>query len=121
MLIARIVFGDIYDENTLRSLLDNSNPVIILRGWYDYNYTRKGGHFVVIYTYYFDSTNKVYLYNIFDPWTVNVGANYSRSYQSICNGRNKAFSSDMSDTGVWEGIVVYKKNDYLNKIPWPNP
>ena len=114
-------WGKIYNESTLRSLLSSSNPVVILRGWYDSSYNRQGGHYVIIYGYHWDSTHGVYLYHIYDPWPVNTGASYSQSYQSICNGRNPAFSGDMTDTGVWEGIVVYERGSYTNTINWPNP
>ena len=80
---------------------------------------RNGGHFVVIYDYHWDSAHGYYVYDIFDPWDVNIGENYARSYQSICNGRTPAFSGDRVDTGVWEGIVVYKCGNYLNTINWP--
>lgn len=114
-------WGEIYDENTLQDLLDCSNPVVILRGWYNWNGKRQGGHFVVIYDYYWDSVNDLYMYRIFDPWDVNVGESYDRSYQSICDGRNPAFDEDRTDTGLWEGIVVYTNGDYQNTIAWPAP
>lgn len=114
-------WGNIYSESVLRKVLDSTNPVIILRGWYDTSGTRIGGHYVVIYDYYWDSNNNIYMYEIFDPWSPNVGDAYSRSYQSICNGRNAAFTGDVTDTGVWEGIVVYENGDYLNTISWPGP
>lgn len=114
-------WGNIYSESALRNILDSTNPVIILRGWYDTSGTRTGGHYVVIYDYYWDSNNNMYVYEIFDPWAPNVGDSYSRSYQSICNGRNPAFTGDVTDTGVWEGIVVYENGDYLNTITWPGP
>ena len=59
------------------------------------------------------------MYEIFDPWASNVGDAYSRSYQSICDGRNPAFDGDVTDTGIWESIVVYEYGDYLNTITWP--
>ncbi len=81
----------------------------------------KGGRYVVIYDYYWDAIRNMYLYKIYDPWNVNVGDAYERSYLSICNGRQKAFSADVSDTGLWEGVVVYEKGDYTNTIMWPEP
>jgi len=112
-------WGVIYSESVLRTLLDNNNPVIILRGWYDSSGTRTGGHYVVIYDYHWDSTNGLYVYDINDPWAPNVGECYSRSYQSICNGRAPAYASDRTDTGIWEGIVVYQSGNYTNTVSWP--
>lgn len=115
------VWGKIYSETNLRTMLNNKNPVIILRGWYDLSNNRTGGHYVIIYDYHWDSATGMFLYDIYDPSSVNVGSSYSRSYQSICNGRNPAFVSDITDTGRWEGIVVYKKGSYTNTISWPSP
>ncbi len=115
------IWGYIYSETTLRGLLDSTNPVIILRGWYNASGARQGGHYVVIYDYYWDANNGMYMYKIFDPWDPNVGKAYSKSYQSICNGRNPAFDDEEVDSGIWEGIVVYEKGDYLNIISWPEP
>lgn len=112
---------EIYSEQNLRTLLDNGNPVIVLRGWYNSSKIRGGGHYTIIYDYYWDSTNGIYLYKIYDPLPENIGSAYDRSYQSICNGRNPAFASDITDTGVWEGIVVYKKSVYQDTISSPSP
>ena len=60
-----------------------------------------------------------FLYDIYDPLPVCVGSSYSRSYQSICNGQNPVDEWDRTDTGIWEGIVVYTEGDYCNTIPWP--
>lgn len=114
-------WGEIYELAVLVSLLDNGNPIIILRGWYDVSGARTGGHFVVISGYHWDSTNQLYVFDILDPWSPNVGATYSMSYQTLCNGRNPAFASDRTDTGRWEGIVVLREGDYNNTIPWPSP
>lgn len=110
-------WGSIYSESVLRTLLDN-NPVIILRGWYNSSGTRRGGHYVVIYDYHWDSTNELYVYDIFNPGSLNIGSSYSRSYQSICNGMVRAYQTDITDDGIWEGIVVYKSGNYKNTIPW---
>lgn len=115
------VWGRVYSETILRAMIDNNNPVIIMRGWYNSYNDRMGGHFVVIYGYHWDFENDLYVYDIYDPWSVNVGSSYSRSYQSICNGRTPAFATDMTDTGRWEGIVVYKTGFYNNTINWPHP
>ena len=101
-------------------MLDNNNPVMLARGLYDNN-IRIGGHFIIVYDYHWDSTNNIYLYDIFDPAPVNSGRSYARSYQSICNGRNPAFSTDERDSGIWEGIVVYQVGDYTNTINYPSP
>lgn len=114
-------FRNIYDEVTLRSLLDCSNPVILSRGWYNSNGERNGGHCTIIYDYYWDSSRNIYMYKIFDPWDVNVGETYERSYQSIRDGRNPAFTGDIIDTGKWDGIIVYMNGDYQNTIPWNTP
>ena len=114
-------WGNIYSESTLRNILDSENPVVILRGWYNTSGKRTGGHYVVIYDYYWDLNNNTYMYEIFDPWSPNVGDAYSRSYQSICNGRNPAFNGDVTDTGIWEGVVVYEIGNYLNTVTWPGP
>ena len=102
----------IYSEAALRAMLDAGSPVIVSRGWYDSNNERNGGHSTIIYSYYWDSTYNVYMYNIYDPSPVNTGSSYSRSYQSLCNGRK----GDISDRGIWEGVVVYKIGNYTNTI-----
>jgi hypothetical protein len=108
----------IYTEKTLRALLDASTPVIISRGWYGED-GRNSGHSVVIYDYYWDSTLQAYMYKILDPSPVGVGSTYSRSYASICNGKNTISLSEMSDNGIWESVVVFCKGDYTNTINWP--
>lgn len=102
----------IYEESVLQAMLDESYPVIILRGWYDNNGKRNGGHYTVIYDYHWDLTQNEYLYDIYDPG--NGGSSYSRTYESICNGR-----TDGKDTGIWESIVVYKVGLYNNTVDSP--
>ena len=102
----------IYSEPVLQSMLDTSYPVIIARGWYDDNGERESGHATVIYDYHWDSTANEFVYDIFDPW--NGGSSYSRTYESICNGR-----TDGVDTGIWESVVVYKVGPYNSTINFP--
>lgn len=111
----------IYTEPTLISMLNNSNPVIVLRGKYDNNYNRYGGHYTVIYDYYWDSEHSIYMFNIYDPEPINTGSSYSASYQAICNGRSPAFQDDLNDPCIWEDIVVYTRGPYLNTVDWPSP
>ena len=113
------IWGEIYSESVLRSLLDSSTPVVALRGWYN-NDIRSGGHYVVIYDYYFDNSLGTYMYNIFDPSPVNVGSSYSKSYQAICNGRNGLTFQEI-DSGIWEGIVVFEVGAYTETIAYPKP
>jgi len=112
-------WGSIYSEEMLKSMLDNSGPVIIMWGWYPDGHTRDGGHFVVIYDYHWESAAGTYFYDICDPGPMNVGATYSRSYQCICNGSNNMTGFEPSSIGIWEGIVVYEEGDYLITISWP--
>ncbi|MBO4860157.1 MAG: RICIN domain-containing protein, partial [Clostridia bacterium] len=109
----------IYSESTLRSMIDNNNPVIISRGWYRIDGTRNGGHDTIIYGYHWDEVYNIYVYDIYDPSPVNIGSSYYRSYQSICNGNSPAIPTDPNDNGIWEGIVVYEIGPYTNTIDWP--
>ena len=109
----------IYSEETLRSLLDAGNVVIITRAWCDDNGESNSSHATLIYDYWFDSENGDYAFGIMDPGPVGIGSIYSRSYAWICNGRNGDFPTDTEDTGVWCDIVVFQIGDYTNTIPWP--
>lgn len=106
----------IYSEYTLRSLLDQSNIVIACRGEYK-DGERQSGHAVVIYGYNWDATESIYVYDIFDPSPVNGGSSYSRSYENICNGTNRQYSTDpKNDLKIWDKIVVYRFGPYDNTI-----
>ncbi|MBR5767092.1 MAG: RICIN domain-containing protein, partial [Clostridia bacterium] len=115
------IWGKIYSEAVLRSLLDSGNPVIILRGWYNASNVRDGGHYVVIYNYHWNAENNLYVYDIYDPGPVNIGSSYFRSYQSICNGHNTTYGTDKYDNGIWEGVVVYALGNHQSFIDWPDP
>lgn len=106
--------NEIYDEITLRNLLDASTPVIIRRGRYSSDGERRAGHCVVVYNYYWDSSSGQYIFNIFDPWDVNEGSQYSLTYQAIC----KRAVPSSQDFYIWDGIVVVAEGDYLNTIEW---
>ena len=110
--------GMIYDEATLRSLLDYSIPIIIYRGWYKGS-VRTGGHVTVICGYSWDSEEQLYRYRIVDPWPVNDGCSYYRSYKWICNGGDGTAVYDDKDDGIWESVILYKVGDYDNTINWP--
>ncbi len=110
--------GYIYSEEVLQELLDASNPVIILRGEYDNYGYRESGHFIVIYDYYWDSSYGCAFYRIFDPWMVNEGNAYSKSYAALCNGRD-AVVNEERDNYLWEGVIVCQYGDYLKTIPGP--
>lgn len=114
-------WGKIYDESTLKNLLDQNLPVIILMGFYNNDGHRTSGHYVIIYNYHWDATDNLYVYDIFNPSPIGLGSSYSRSYQNICNGKNIAFHEDVYGLGIWEGIVVYEFGDYKNTINWSSP
>lgn len=106
----------IYTEETLRDLLDSGNVIIIARGRYVTKSTRADGHATVIYDYSYDAQNGIYVYHIYDPWPVDEGSSYIRSYSWICDGRNNALPQEGVDDSIWDGIVTFKIGDYANVI-----
>ena len=108
-------YEEIYGEDTLRGLLDASTPVIIRRGQYSSYGVREGGHCVVVYDYYWDSSSSQYMFNIFDPWEVGVGDEYTLTYQQLC----KRQVPNSQYYYIWDGIVVVAEGNYLNTISWP--
>jgi len=109
----------IFTEYALQTLLVDDFPVIVFRGWYNES-GRNGGHATVVYDYYYDSTTGVYWYKIFDPWDVNTGTMYDRTYASLCNGRvGRNTQGDIVDDGIWESIIVYERGNYAPTIAWP--
>ena len=115
-----IYIGDhqIYDEETLRSILDTNCPVIISRGWYE-NGQRDGGHSTVICGYIYNADADTFMYEIFDPWPVNIGDVYFRTYAWICDGSTTETDAGTNDNGIWESVVLLQSGDYTNTIPWP--
>ena len=111
--------GKIYEEDTLRALLDYSVPIIICRGWY-FPYGRDGGHVTVICGYSWDSAEQAYKYRIIDPGTEN-GEEYYRSYAWICNGNNGTAGYDVPDPGIWDSVVGFKVGDYSDTIDYSEP
>ena len=83
----------IMSESEVVEKLNAGYPVIILRGWYPpSNYgERDSGHYVIIYGYRIVSGG--YEFYIRDPWPVNIGNSYTRTYAYLLNG---------SDNGRWE-------------------
>jgi len=109
-------FGAVYDDVTLNGLLDAGNIVVALRGTYNESGTRTGGHYIVIYDYYWDSDLEMDLYKIHDPWSVGSGKSYIRSYFWIRNGSNHVASTDVRDYRVWDGIVVFRIGSYTQTV-----
>ena len=107
----------IYSESVLQSLLNESYPVIICRGWY-YNGQRNGGHAWLIIDYRWNTSINDYEYVLLDPSPVNSGKIYALTYEAICNGEN-AIDPNEKDNGIWESVVVYEKGNYSNFIHWP--
>ena len=83
-------------QNTLISEINAGRPIIILRGWFPDGTNRDGGHFTVIYGYEMD-TNR---FLISDPWPVDNGALYTRTYAQLLNGAPSGI-----DTGRWETSI----------------
>ena len=104
----------IYSETVLRSLLDDSNPVIITRGKYPDlgGGSRDGGHAMVIIHYYYDSSKSDYVYVVLNPEPVNVGSVERKTYSEICR------ETEQDIIHIWDGIVVYQKGNYANTIDW---
>ena len=119
------VLGEVYSESVLRSLLDSNNsnnPIIIGFGYYIVNtitnqiVERVGGHMVVVYDYHWVETEEVYVYDIFDPFPVNVGQTYSNSYQDIST-RIVDVQNNLALVSLWEACVLRSVGDYSNTIP----
>ena len=70
----------------------------------------------MVYDYYYDDTNEIFMYNIYDPGSVNVGSTYAKSYENICNGNNQGFPNENTSFYIWEGVVVFNVGSYLNTI-----
>ena len=119
------VFGEVYSESILQSLLDSNNsnnPIIIGFGYYIVNtitnqiVERVGGHMVVVYDYHWVETEEAYVYDIFNPLPVNVGQTYSNSYQDIST-RIVEVQNDLALVSLWEACVLRSVGDYSNTIP----
>ncbi len=107
--------NSIYDESTLRSILDES-PVCIGRSYYTDEGGYLFGHMMVICDYHWDSSANTYLYEILDPGSVNTDSPYFVSYQWILNGQNALENIDVADNGRWSGVFSYKATGYNNII-----
>ena len=107
----------IYNQNTLASLLDLSVPIILSRGVYSEDGTRRSGHCTVVYDCYLNDSG-VYVFKVFDPLNVNIGSEYEMTYQEICEGESFPTVEYGECKYIWDGIVVVEEGDYLNTIDW---
>ena len=105
---------EIYEEEVLKSLIDDGNIVVLSRGLYDQNAERIGGHSTVLYDYY--EIEDVTFFKIYDPLSVNVGSRLEKTYVNICNGQNRGYANEQTDNWIWDGVVVFKIGDYFNTI-----
>ena len=106
----------IYSESVLRSLLDDSNPVIISRGRYSLESGfRWDGHAIVAIDYYYDTEINNYVYVILDPWPVNEGDVKFKTYSEICR---EIDDENNTIVHIWDGVTVYQKGNYSNTIDW---
>ena len=109
----------IYSEETLRSLLAASLPVIISRGLYDNDSgTCDAAHVTVIIDYQWSDQENAYIYTIFDPGPVGEGSTYQQTYSLICEGIMISGENIEDHSLIWDGVVVLASGNYLNTIPW---
>ena len=111
--------GQIYDEQTLRSLLDDSISIVLLQGFYSEIYGAIDGHAMVVADYYWDSSVGKYKYVVFDPWEVGEGDVYSWEYTRLLCSDMGFYEGYGVCQYIWDGIVVVEEGDYLNTISWP--
>ena len=108
---------EIYSEELIRRHIDDGNPIIISRGWYNDYGIREGGHVTVIIGYYYDTTIQKYQYIINDPWDINMdtpgeGCCYDMTYLFLQWGRS-GDGEDYMDRGIWDAVVSID-SDYDN-------
>lgn len=77
-------------------MLRDNSPIEIQWGWLQGLY-RRGGHSVVIYGFYYDSSGNLIL-KIKDPWSPNIGSMYTMSYNNV-----RRIDNDR----VWESFQTY--------------
>ena len=102
-------------------MLDAGNVIVAARNKYDSNGNKSAGHAIVIYDYHWSSDHGLFLFDIFDPAPVNVGATYSKSYSSLCNGRNRGYDTENLDEWFWSGVVALTIGDYKQTVSAGTP
>ena len=81
-------------EQQLLTELNAGKPVMILRGWYNSQGERTGGHYIVIYGYQFLGSSLVF--QIQDPSPKYVGSSHNWTYSYIVSG---------TDSGRWQYTI----------------
>lgn len=88
--------SSIYSPSAITRVLRDNSPIEIQWGWLQGLY-RRGGHSVVIYGFYYDSSGNLIL-KIKDPWSPNIGSMYTMSYNNV-----RRIDNDR----VWESFQTY--------------
>ncbi len=116
--------ADTFSQTMLRQKLDAGSPVIYLSGRYLSNQNRDGGHFRVIYGYYWSESAEEYVYLVHDPWdpcmkynpqSSTIGNNFHldvwrRSWENILNEKTEGISGlDIPETHNY----IYRVDDFI--------